>query len=94
MQSVNHQVDFQHMKHMTTAQPIRPEPFIPERVARRYEAPAEGARSKSESGSSVRHLLAAAFRKLHRGVDAGQADKDMRDFYRSSGNAWTRGLSR
>jgi len=44
-------------------------------------------------GSSLRSQVAAAFKNIGKGVDAKIAYERTKDFYRSSGADWTRGLS-
>jgi len=42
---------------------------------------------------TLRARVAAAFRRIARAVDERTAHRKTQDFYRSSGAAWTRGLS-
>jgi hypothetical protein len=44
-------------------------------------------------GRKLRASIAAAFRKIARAVDERTAHRVTQSFYRSSGMAWTRGLS-
>lgn len=44
------------------------------------------------AGVGIRHELAAAFRRLGRTMNAGAAYERAKDFYKSSGHRWTRGL--
>jgi len=43
--------------------------------------------------SKLRASVAAAFRKIARAVDERTAHRKTKDFYRSSGAAWTRSLN-
>jgi hypothetical protein len=42
--------------------------------------------------ATLRARIAAAFRKIARGVDSRTAQRHTWAFYRSSGNAWSRAL--
>lgn len=95
MQSVNYQVDTSHhTQDMEPAKPARPEPFVTDHLSAVSEAGFTNVAETSWPESGFRAELAAAFRKLGRGVQAGTAFEQAKDFYRSSGHDWTRGLSR
>lgn len=68
---------------MDQAMPAHAEPSSVNRSSQIYEV----------DFASTRTELAAAFRKLGRGVHAKAAYEQAKDFYKFSGHDWTRGLS-
>jgi len=72
--------------------PARPEPFINERVAAATVVQTMTAPHAHAGGADAREILAEAFMSLGRGVDAKAAYERAKDFYRSGGHDWTRGL--
>jgi len=93
MQSVNHQVDISHDTPGTDAgAPVRPEPFVSKRLSGFPETARVKPAGQRRSEASIRAALAEAFRKLGRGIDAQSAYRRAKDFYKSSGHRWTRGL--
>lgn len=74
------------------AWPIRPEPMMSDRVSAVPGLDYAHAASGRQAVSTVRSQLAAAFQKLGVGSHAKAVYERTRDFYRSSGHDWTRGL--
>lgn len=93
MQSANQQPDVNYYRQdEAITNPARPEPLIPERLSRRYGTLFRmGEEQRRDTGA--RAMLAAAFEELGNGVPAAAAATRSRDFYRSSGQPWTLGLS-
>ena len=93
MQSATHQMDISpDTPGMDVTGPVRPEPFVSKRLYDLPEMPPVGTKEQPRSEPSVRAELAAAFKKLGRGIDARAAYERAKDFYKSSGHRWTRGL--
>lgn len=93
MQSVNqHASVSQHEPAADSAMPIRPEPLVAERLSTISEAAFAANAGHRRSLTGPRAELAAAFRRLGRGVEAGAAFRKAKDFYKSSGHHWARGL--
>lgn len=93
MQSVNQQqYSDSEMQGVEAAWPVRPEPMISDRVSTVPGLEYAHATPGRSADSSVRSQLAAAFRKLGVGRHARSAYQRAKDFYRSSGHDWTRGL--
>lgn len=90
MKTAQHQIDMNYYpEDMEAFAPVRPDPFVPDRVSV-YEI----ATSDRRPGSDTRDELAASFRNMDRAVQPETAYEQAKDFYRSSGHAWTRGLDR
>lgn len=64
----------------------------PERVTDYREGYHLDAVEAHQAGASIRTQLADGFRKLGVGAHARAAYDRVKDFYRSSGHDWTRGL--
>lgn len=87
MQSVNQQLDFSHdTPAMNTAEPVVTQP------SRIHEVDYVKATEEHLAKVGIRNELAAAFRKLGRGVNAAAAYQRAKAFYKSSGHRWARGL--
>ena len=74
--------------------PSRPESFVPGHLSEAYEAVFPNIAGANKQDVGFREELAAAFRRLGNGVSAPDAFARAKDFHRSSGHAWTHGLSR
>lgn len=93
MQSTNTQVDVgRATSRPQTAKSFRPQPFVAERVDKPRVAPTPAGNRARVDGRDSRFALAAAFRRLGRGFNAKAAYERAKDFYRSSGHNWARGL--
>lgn len=94
MQSGKHHVDMNYYSEdMEAFAPVRPEPFLPDRVSV-YEIGASNPTEGRLPDPDTRTELAAAFGEAGRAVDPATAHDQTRVFYRSSGHPWTRGLGR
>ena len=72
------------------AKPYRPEPLVSRRVSMSRAVAFDGEAIRT---GRCRQTLAAAFRSIGHGMEPFRAFDRARDFYRSSGHAWTTGLS-
>lgn len=93
MQSVTQKMEPGYAGSSEVQMPARPEPIVSERLSALRDDFTGGWKTRP-AGAGARLELAEAFRKLARGMHPGAAFDRARDFFRSSGHAWTRGLSR
>jgi hypothetical protein len=95
MQSFSQQaVAAEPMPEVHPATPFRPEPFVPEHLFRSREAAFTDGFGSRYQVAGTREGLAAAFRKAVVGATPRPAFERVKDFYRATGHAWARGLSR
>jgi hypothetical protein len=93
MHTASQQMNVRHeTQDMGDAGATRPEPMVPDRLSAIHEVAFEKTAGTPRAGSDYRSELAAAFRKLGRGLDAGAAYVRARAFYKSSGHKWTHSL--
>lgn len=93
MQSVKQHAGVnQHDPAAEAALPIRPEPLVADRLSTISETAFAANAGHGGSMTGARAELAAAFRRLGRGVEAGAAFRKAKYFYKSSGHHWARGL--
>ena len=91
MQSSHQERTSVYSRGLRAASPARPEPLVSGRVLVGREPVFDSFTALPAHG---RQGLAAAFRGLGHGSGVGTAFDQAREFYRSSGCSWTRGLSR
>lgn len=93
MQSSEHQMTpARDMKGAAATWQMPKQATMPDRVTDYREAYHHDAVEAHQAGASIRSQLADAFRKLGVGTQARAAYDRVKDFYRSSGHNWTRGL--
>lgn len=93
MHSASQQMNVSHeAQDMADAGATRPDPMVTDRLSAIHEVAFGKPAGKPRAGSDFRSELAAAFRKLGRGLDAGAAYVRARGFYKSSGHKWTHSL--
>ena len=94
MQTTNRQAAVSHdLEEMEAGSPARPEPFVTERMSGFGKLDLVNEPAPAGNVGDGREALAAAFRKLGRGTQARTAWEQTKDFYKSGGRNWTRGLS-